>query len=731
MINYDAQEKIFHLSNGEISYSIKVLKNKKLAHLYFGKALPEGIRGNHFMHLEKTSLTVNYYKDDAKFSMQNIRQEFPEYGRGDFREPSILIERESGSQLTDLKYCRHQIIEKKVILDQMPCTFASEKEAQTLKITLEDKVIGLKVFLFYTIFKNKNIIARHVEIENGNKEKLFINRLMSASFDLFDDNYEMMQFSGSWSRERHVEVRKLSKGHQSVGSIKGCSSAEHNPLIILKRPETTEDNGEAYGMSFVYSGNFLAQVEVDARSVARVMMGVHPMTFKWKLDRKEKFTSPEVIMSYSAKGLNHLSQQLHNLYRENLIAKRWQRQKRPILLNNWEATYFDFTEESIITIAKEAKALGIDLFVLDDGWFGKRNNDQEGLGDWYPNFEKLPNGIKGLSEKINMLGLKFGVWFEPEMVNVASELFKENPDYIVGDPSRANSYGRNQLVLDFSREEVVEKIYTMMAKLLTEAKIDYIKWDMNRFITEPFSRKLSSDRQGEFFHRYILGVYRFLGKVNKNFPEVLIESCASGGNRFDPGMLFYAPQTWTSDNTDAVSRVKIQYGTSYGYPLSAMGSHVSAIPNHQVGRKPPLRTRTDVAYFGTFGYELDPRGLSLEDKKQIQEDISMFKTYQNIFHKGDFYRLISPFEKNTSGWMVVSKDQKTAICGVYRVLNEASSPLEKIKLVGLNPTQTYHVNDDRYSGMVLMNFGLLLNDYYGENNVVGDYYSKVFILKSE
>lgn len=729
MITYDKNNKIFNLTNNKMSYIFCILKNGKLGNLYYGDAIGENLKIDQMIHFEKTSLTVNYFKNDDKFSMQNIKQEFPEYGRGDYREPAIMLTRENGSHLTDLFYKNHTIYKGKKGLEGLPST-RGEESCETLVIELYDQIIDLTVKLYYTIYKNINAITRHVELINGEKESVKINRLLSASIDFFDSDYQWLQFSGDWSRERHLIEKKLSEGITSIGSIKGTSSAEHNPFIILKRETTDEFKGEAYGFSFIYSGNFLAQGEVDSRKTLRMMMGINPFQFNWKLEKKESFVSPEVVLTYSNNGLNNLSHQLHDLYNKDLVQKKWMTQKRPVLINNWEATYFNFDENRILNIAKEAQQVGIDLFVLDDGWFGARNDDTKGLGDWIVNKEKLPNGIQGLSKKINDLGMKFGLWFEPEMVNEASNLFKEHPDYIISDPQRNSSVGRNQLVLDFSRKEVVDEIYRMMAHTLKNSTVEYIKWDMNRFISEPFGKDLGLEHKGEFFHRYILGLYSLLEKINENFPQIMIESCASGGNRFDPGLLYYAPQAWTSDNTDAISRLFIQYGTSYGYPISSIGSHVSEVPNHQVGRLTPLKTRTDVALFGTFGYELDIGKLSNEEKSQLKEDIKLFKENQEVIQKGRFYRLISPFETNNeTAWICVSNNKEEALVGFYRIRNAASNPLKKIILTGLNPQYNYSVNGNEYSGIMLMKFGILLTDFYGENKVTGDYYSKLFVIK--
>ena len=556
--------------------------------------------------------------------------------------------------------------------------------------------------------------------------------------DLPDKNYEMTELVGSWIRERHVHTRKLNYGIQSVYSMRGCSSHQFNPFIMLKRENTDEFSGEALGFSLVYSGDFLAQVEVDTYDVTRVVLGIHPNEFRWELKDGESFQTPEMVMVYSDKGSNGMSQVFHKLYRTRLARGKWRDKERPILINNWEATYFDFDEEKILNIAGRAKELGIELFVLDDGWFGKRNTDNCSLGDWYPNLEKLPGGIKGLAQKIENMGMKFGLWFEPEMVNKDSDLYREHPDWIIETPERHSSHGRFQYVLDFSRKEVVDKIYEMMEKILGGAKVSYVKWDMNRSITECYSSALPADRQGEVFHRYILGVYDLYDRLTSRFPKVLFESCASGGGRFDPGILYYAPQGWASDDSDAVERLKIQYGTSFCYPVSSIGSHVSMAPNHQVYRNTPLHTRANVAYFGTFGYELDLNKLSDREQEQVKEQIRFMKKYREVLQFGDFYRLKSPFDGNVTAWMVVNEKRTLALVGWYRVLCGVNMPFTRTKLQGLKDEYRYEIagREGWYFGNELMNLGLITTDYASGEGAEGELYkgdfdSGIFVLAAK
>ncbi len=576
-----------------------------------------------------------------------------------------------------------------------------ETEADTLEIDLFDKVLQCQLTLTYTIYQDRNVISRHARFVNIGKEDYFLDQAMSMSLDLPDDQFEMIHLQGAWAREGHLEKKRLSKGIQSIYSNRGASSHVFNPFLALKRFQTDEQKGEVYGFSLVYSGNFLAQVEVDTYNVSRVTMGINPFQFKWKLAAGESFQTPECIMVYSDHGLNGMSQTFHKLYRDRLARGYWRDKTRPILINNWEATYFDFNEDKVLQIAKTAKDLGIELFVLDDGWFGKRDDDSSSLGDWFEYEEKLPNGIEGLAEKVEELDMRFGLWFEPEMVCKDTRLFEEHPDWIIATPNRRVSHGRNQFVLDFSRCEVVDHLFNLMDQIISKSKISYIKWDMNRHITEAFSQALPTDQQGEVYHRYILGVYDLYERLIEKYPEILFESCAGGGARFDPGMLYYAPQTWTSDDTDAVERLKIQYGTSMIYPLSSIGSHVSDIPNHQVGRMTPIDTRAAVAYFGTFGYELDITKLSDQEKGQVREQVAFFKENRKLIRNGEFHRLLSPFDDNITAWMVVSEDKTEALVGYYKVLAKPNEPYQRIKLTGLDPNQLYQVNNEKKAIMVM------------------------------
>ncbi|MFC0523622.1 alpha-galactosidase [Pontibacillus salicampi] len=750
MIKVNEQLGQFHLQNKHISYISHILRNGHVGHLFFGKRLHHREDFSHLYQDGERAGTSYVYEGDLNFSLDLVQQEYPVYGTTDYRYPALHVEQENGSRISDFTYQSYRVRTGKPELDGLPATYTEkEDEAETLELYLHDEVMNADLVLFYTIYRDYSVITRSAKLVNHSEQTIQLERALSASIDFHDAQYEMVQLSGSWSRERHVKERFLESGVQSISSTRGTSSSQQNPFFALKRPEATETIGDVYGFSLVYSGNFLAQVEVDHYDVARASIGINPFDFSWNIHPQESFQTPEAVMVYSDQGMNGMSQTYHELYRNRLAKGQWRDQARPVLLNNWEATYFDFNEEKILDIASEAKELGVELFVLDDGWFGKRDNDKTSLGDWFVDERKLPNGIKGLSAKIKDLGLQFGLWFEPEMVSKVSELYEAHPDWLISVPDRAMSHGRNQYILDFSRPEVVDYIYRQMAVLLEEAHIDYVKWDMNRYMTEIGSRSLPAEQQKEVSHRYILGVYELYDKLTSAFPNVLFESCASGGARFDPGMLYYAPQTWTSDDTDAVERLKIQYGTSVVYPLSSMGAHVSEVPNHQVKRITSLKTRGDVAFFGMFGYELDVTRMSAEEKRAVQQQISFYKEHRELIQNGDFYRLISPFEgsQNETAWMVVSKDQTKALAGYYQILARPNDGFRRLPFKGLDPSKSYSVFEAsiweldsgiaaNHFGDELMHIGVNIGlDYAGTQpggiEETGDFASKVWVLHAE
>ena len=696
-IIFHKQSKCFHLYNNEVSYIMRIMENGQLENLYYGKKIHDKEDFAYFHDEAMRSQMSVCIPEPGLLSMQYTRQEYPSYGTGDYRSPAVTIAQENGSRIIDFKYAGHEIYSGKKEILPLPATYVEGKEeAETLEVTLHDNVMDTDLILSYTIYEAYPVITRNTKFVHKGKEKIVLERAMSASVEFLDMDYEMVQLSGGWSRERYVKNRKLEMGIQSIQSLNGtCCGAEHNPFLALKRPHTTESQGEVYGFSLVYSGNYLGQVEVSTFDMTRVMMGINPEDFSWELKSGESFQTPEVVMVYSDKGLNKMSQTYHRLYRKRLMHGEWRDKARPILLNNWEATYFDFNEEKILTIAKKAKEAGVELFVLDDGWFGARNDDYRGLGDWYVNLEKLPDGISGLSKKVEELGLKFGLWVELEMVNKDSDLYRAHPDWIISAPNRFESHARHQNVLDFSRKEVVDYIYEMIAKVIRESSISYIKWDMNRYMSEPYSKGSAPCEQGKVMHKYILGVYDLYTRLTTEFPHILFESCASGGARFDPAMLYFAPQTWCSDDTDASERTKIQYGTSYVYPIVSMGSHVSAVPNHQMHRITPIETRANVAYFGTFGYELDLNLLSDAEIETVKKQIAFMKEHRELIQMdGDFYRLLSPFEGNETAWMVVSSDKTQAVAAFYQRLNKVNASWLRLKLDGLDANTKYEVSCD-------------------------------------
>jgi alpha-galactosidase len=740
-ITWSPDTRELHLDNGRISYLMRVHDNGTLGHLHFGAAVEPG---RPHAHLEPSGF--------AGFTNrigEPVPLEYPTTGSGDYRIPALTVELADGSTVLDLAYREHRILPGKPPRpagDGLRATYVeSDGEADTLEVVLADGPSGLRVELGYTIFRDVPVVARSARIHNDGTSTVRLTGAMSAALDLPDARWEFVQLSGAWARENHVVTRRLRPGRQSVGSDRGASSHFHNPFIALRRATTTEDAGEAYGFSLVYSGNFLAEAEVDPYDTTRVRLGISPNTFTWTLEPGASFSTPEAVLAYSDAGLGAMSDALHTLYRERLARGVWRDRPRPVLLNNWEATYFDFDESKLLEIATSARDLGVELFVLDDGWFGQRDADTSSLGDWFVDRRKLPNGLDGLASKVEALGIRFGLWIEPEMVSERSRLFEAHPDWAIGVPGRPRTESRQQLVLDMSRPEVVDHLFDVLSGVLASAPISYIKWDMNRTITEPFSVALPAERQGEFFHRHILGVYDLYDRLTAAFPEILFESCAGGGGRFDPGLLAFAPQAWTSDDTDAVERLKIQWGTSLAYPLSSMGAHVAAVPNHQTGRITPIATRAAVAFFGDLGYELDPTSLSPDDRRAIAGQIAFYKENRELFQRGRFVRLRSPFEDggNQTAWMVVAPDRSRAIVGYYQVLNRPVPAPDRLRLRGLDPAAVYNVtgwpdsddplfrdNAGERGGDELMGVGLSLGAHRHDAERWGDFRAWLFVLEA-
>ncbi|WP_067925372.1 alpha-galactosidase [Alicyclobacillus shizuokensis] len=693
-IHYDASRRQFHLQTPNSSYVLRVTSEGYLAHVYWGPRLrnpklPDALR------LVPRAFSPNPHPNRPELSLDTLPQEFPAYGNSDFRAPAFQVQNPDGSTVTDLRYATHRILPGKPGLPGLPATYVeSPDEAETLEIDLADNLSGLNVTLSYSVFRDYDAIARSARFRNTNTQALRLLRALSLSVDFADDAFDMLHLSGAWARERHLMRRPLRSGLQSVESRRGTSSHQHNPFVALMRQDAHLHHGEVYAVNLVYSGNFVASVEVDQFSTARLQIGINPFDFTWHLAPGETFQTPEAVMTFSNRGLTGMTQTYHALYRNHLCRGVHRDRPRPILINSWEAMYFDFHVEELEQLAREAKDLGIELFVLDDGWFGKRNDDRTSLGDWVVNSEKIPCGLDGLAERMHALGLSFGLWVEPEMVSPDSDLYRAHPDWCLHVAGREKSEGRNQLVLDLSRDDVCEYIIDAMSQVFASARIDYVKWDMNRHLTEVGSAQWPAERQREVGHRYVLGLYRILETLTQRFPHILFESCSGGGGRFDPGMLYYMPQTWTSDDTDAVERLYIQFGTSLIYPVVTMGAHVSSVPNHQVGRSTPLKTRGDVAMSANFGYELDIRHLSEADKQEIRRQVGKYKEIRQLIQFGVYYPLQNPFDEQDAAWMFVAEDGHEAVVFWFGTRAEPNGRLRRLRLMGLKSELSYTVTQD-------------------------------------
>lgn len=719
MITFNEQTQVFHIQAGDTSYAGYVTPQKHLSHLYWGKR----VQGDHLHKLidlqARCSFSPSNDLNDLTYSLDTLPQEFPTYGNGDFRTPAYEVLQEDGTTLTDYRVASYRIVAGKAKLTGLPAVYVEEEDTNVSSIifVLVDKLTDVEIELTYTAYPSYNAITRSAKISNKGTTTIQLQRFLSMSLDLPHHQLELLHLSGAWIRERHIHRRKLEPGMQTVESRRGASSHSHNPFIALLEPHATEDYGQVYGVNLMYSGNFLAGVEVDQYAHSRLFIGINPFNFAWVLEAGDSFQAPEAILIYSDQGIGGMSRKFHTLLRERVARGTYRDKVRPVLVNNWEATYFDFNEQKIEQIADEASKLGIELFVLDDGWFGERNNDRSSLGDWFVNKEKLPHGLAALVEKVNSKGLQFGLWFEPEMISPQSKLYEAHPNWCLHIPSRERTEARRQLVLDLTREEVQQYIIESVSTVLRSAPISYVKWDMNRNMTEIGSIALPKARQRETAHRYILGLYHILETITQRFPHVLFESCSGGGGRFDAGMLYYMPQTWTSDNSDAISRLKIQYGTSLVYPISSMGAHVSAVPNHQVNRITPLETRGNVALSGNFGYELDLSKFTESEKEVVKQQIELYKSVRPLIQFGQFYRLLSPFEGNDTAWMFVSENKLDAVVMYISVLQEPNAPLSRFQLRGLDEQLSYDLEGDltgTFSGDQLMYAGLPRPHFYGD-----------------
>ena len=716
-IIYCEKDRTFTLQTKNTTYQMQVDRYGFLLHLYYGKKT-DGCMDYLLTYYDR-GFSGNPYDagEDRTYSMDTLPQEFPCYGNGDFRSTAFAVENADGSMSCDLRYKSHKIFDGKYNLEGLPAVYASEQEAQTLEILMEDPVTGVKVVLLYGVLPAQDIITRSVSVKNESSGKIYLNKIESASLDFLYGDYELLTFYGRHAMERNVQRVPVVHGTQKIGSVRGTSSHQYNPMMILAEKETTEDKGNCYAMSFVYSGCFQGEVLKDQLNQTRMMLGLQEEAFRYPLETGEMFQAPEVILSYSSEGMNRLSQNLHHCIRQHICRGKYKEEIRPILINSWEAAYFDFTGDTIYELAKAAKEVNIDMLVMDDGWFGKRDDDNSGLGDWFVNEKKLGGTLGNLIKRINDLGVKFGIWIEPEMVSEDSDLYRKHPDWALTVPGRNPVRSRNQLVLDFSRKEVVDEIYDQICKVLDQGNIEYVKWDMNRSLMDVYS-SVTRD-QGRVLHDYVLGLYDFLERLVQRYPNLLIEGCSGGGGRFDAGMMYYTPQIWCSDNTDAIDRLRIQYGTSFSYPVSVVGSHVSAVPNHQTGRKTPLHTRGVVAMSGTFGYELNLMKLSEEEKQEIREQIAEYKSYAPIIQNGLYYRLSDPTTEEICAWEFVhtdEKEQSKVLLNIVMQVIHGNMTVNYVKLQGLEETAVYREEKSgkRYTGAALMYGGMPLPIEPGE-----------------
>ena len=733
LIAFDSETNVFHLSNPLISYVMKIEESGVLSHIHFGKKVSNYTDNKKYPRRDRGFSGNVPLHEERAFSKDTLPQEFSGHGSMDYRIPATIITRENGSSLLDLRYETYQIIQGKPKLSGLPQTYIlEEQEAQTLCITLKDRDLPIYVDLFYTIYEKRGVIIRSAKYRNQTEQTIWLDKAASFQLDLTNSGRftEVIALPGAHARERLISRQRITEGVKSFESRRGSSSHQMNNFIALTHTHTTENLGEAIGLQFIYSGNHAFEIEKDQIDQLRIVGGINAYQFQWQLSTDEAFQTPEMILSYSDEGLNGMSHIHHELLRERVARGKHQYEPRPILVNNWEATYFDFTSKKIKALIDEAAALGMEMFVLDDGWFGKRDADTSSLGDWFEYEGKLANGLKGIAEYAHEKGLKFGLWVEPEMISIDSELYRQTPDYLMQEPARTPAASRSQFVLDFTRKEVRDSISQQLRKILDEVPIDYIKWDMNRSLSDVYSAYV--ENQGEVYHRYVLGLYDLLEELTTAYPDILWEGCSGGGGRFDAGILYYMPQSWTSDNTDAMERIDIQYGTSLGYPISSMGAHVSASPNHQSGRVTDLKTRGDVAMSGVFGYELDLTALDEQEKRIIKEQISTYKEIRQTVQQGKFDRLENPFEQNIAAWQFVSPNKKEIVVFMARRLTSGQPPFHEIRLVGLEEGMYRERKSSLiYSGSELMTMGLYLPDFHGDFQTEVFHFEKIATGKEE
>ena len=715
-VAFNEKSRLFTITTENSEYQLMADEYGVLRHLWYGAKV--GMSMDYLCVYPDVGFSGNIYEAENRrtYSLDTLPLEYSCAGAGDYRINAVSAVHSNGSSALDLRYTGYKISDGKYSIEGLPAVYAENSEAQTLEIYLKDTASDIHVTLKYGILPELDIITRSAVIENRGENSVYLTNAASLCLDLPGDYSEWIHFHGRHTMERVVERLPLAHGIQESSSRRGTSSHQQNPAVILCEKDCAETHGNCIGAMLMYSGSFSTRVEYDQLDQTRLVMGINPELFHWELRSGEKFSTPEAVMTFSADGFEKLSHNFHRVVRENICRGRYKLAERPVLINNWEATYFDFDEKKILKIAEQAAQLGVDLLVLDDGWFGKRNGDCSGLGDWFVNTDKLHGGLGKLAENVKAFGMKFGLWFEPEMVSEDSDLYRAHPDWAIQVPGRKPNRSRFQLLLDMTRTDVREYLYNSISNILKSADISYIKWDMNRSICDWYSACLDSGNMGEMPHRYVLGLYELLERLTQDFPDVLFEGCSGGGGRFDAGMLYYCPQIWCSDDTDAAERTAIQYGTSFFYPISAVGSHVSAVPNHQTGRITPLETRAVVASAGSFGYELDLNTLSEDEKQQVKAQIARFKNDGPLIHNGAYYRLTEPLAGNIAAWEFVSDDRRKALVSGVVFRTEPNHTQYRIRLRGLDSEANYRLEESGviYKGSALMNGGILLPKTWGD-----------------
>lgn len=726
LIDFNEETKTFHLHNDLISYLFQIEEGGLLSHLYFGKAVRQYHDEMKYPHVDRGFSGNLPGSLDRTFSPDTLRQEYSTNGIDDYRTPAIIVHQANGSYSSRFQFESFRIENGKPKLKGLPSTYTdSDDEAQTLIVTLTDHVSNIKLDLLYTIYAKRAVITRSVQVQNQSENPVYLEKIASMQLDFPARDFDVISLPGAHAAERQMERERLNRGIRSFESKRGSTSHQMNNFIALVDPTTTENQGDAFGFTLVYSGNYQLQIERDQIEQTRVITGINDYNFSWKLEQHESFQSPEAVMVYSPKGLNQMSQTFHHLIAERLVPKRFRHKERPILVNNWEATFMDFDEDKLRPIVDDAKKLGIEMFVLDDGWFGHRDDDNTSLGDWKVDQRKFPHGLKHFVDYVHSKGLQFGLWFEPEMISYDSDLYREHPDYLMQVPGRKPAPSRNEYLLDLTRKDVRQNIVAQIKKVLRENDVDYVKWDMNRHLSDVYSSELPADQQGEVFHRYVLGVYEMFAELTADFPNILFEGCSGGGGRFDMGITYYMPQTWTSDNTDAVARQEIQYATSLVYPPSVMTAHISVVPNQQTNRTVSLEMRANCAMSAVFGYELDLTQMTATEQAEVQKQVEWYKQNRKLIQFGDFYRLKNPFNTNECAWMVVSPNKDEFIVTTFKTFGNAQPISTITKLIAINADAMYQNVDTKeiFGGDELMNIGFFDPLYHS------DYTSKRYHFK--